>query len=44
MKIAYDDYLLFDGEEMKLLTARDLNFILRGIFLMGQMGKLLAIR
>ena len=26
--------MLFDGEEMKLLTAKDLN-LLRGIFLMG---------
>ena len=34
--------LLFDGEEMKLLTAKDLN-LLRGIFLMGEMSKFLAI-
>ena len=34
--------LLFDGEEMKFLTAKDLN-ILREIFLMGQMSKSLAI-
>ena len=30
------------GEEMKLLTAKDLN-LLRGIFLMGEMSKFLAI-
>ena len=30
------------GEEMKLLTAKDLN-LLRGIFLMGQMSKFLAV-
>ena len=34
--------LLFDVEEMKLLTAKDLN-LLRGIFLMGEMSKFLAI-
>ena len=33
--------LLFDGEETKLLTAKDLN-LLRGIFLMGGMSKFLA--
>ena len=30
------------GEEMKLLTAKDLN-LLRGIFLMGEMSKSLAV-
>ena len=30
------------GEEMKLLTAKDLN-LLRGIFLMGEMSKFLAV-
>ena len=30
------------GEEMKLLTAKDLN-LLREIFLMGEMSKFLAI-
>ena len=34
--------MLFDGEEMKLLAAKDLN-LLRGIFLMGEMSKFLAI-
>ena len=34
--------LLFDGEEMKLLTAKNLN-LLRGILLMGEMGKFLAV-
>ena len=34
--------LLFDGEEMKLLVAKDLN-VLRGIFLMGEMSKFLAV-
>ena len=44
MEIAQDDYLklLFDGEEMKLLTAKDLN-LLRRIFLMGEMSIFLAI-
>ena len=30
------------GEEMKLLTVKDLN-LLRGIFLMGEMSKFLAV-
>ena len=34
--------LLFDGEEIKLFTAKDLN-LLRGIFLMGEMIKFLAV-
>ena len=34
--------LLLDGEEMELLTAKDLN-LLRGIFLMREMSKFLAI-
>ena len=33
---------MFDGEEMKLLTAKDLN-LLRGIFLMGEMSKFLGV-
>ena len=31
-----------DGEEMKLLTAKDLN-LLRRIFVMGEMSKFLAV-
>ena len=44
MKIAEGDYLelLCDGEEMRLLTAKDLN-LLKGIFLMGEMSKFLAV-
>ena len=34
--------LLFDVEEMKLLTAKDLN-LLKGILLMGQMSKFLTV-
>ena len=34
--------LLFDMEEIKLLTVKDLN-LLRGIFLMGEMSKFLAV-
>ena len=34
--------LLFDGEELKLLTAKDLN-LWRGIFLMGKMSKFLVV-
>ena len=34
--------LLFDGEEMKLSTAKDLN-LLRGVFLMGEMRNFLAV-
>ena len=30
------------GEEMRLLTAKDLN-LLKGIFLMGEMSKFLAV-
>ena len=30
---------MFDGEEMKLLTPKDL-ILLRGIFLMGEMSKI----
>ena len=33
---------LFDGEEMKLLIAKDLN-LLKGIFLIGEMSKYLAV-
>ena len=33
---------MFDGEEMKLLSAKKLN-LLRGIFLMREMGKFLAV-
>ena len=35
-------YILFDGEKMKLLTAKDLN-LLSGIFLMGELSKFLAV-
>ena len=34
--------LLFDGEEMKLLIAKDLN-LLKAIFLMGEMSKFLSV-
>ena len=33
--------MLFDGEEIKCLTTKDLN-LLQGIFLMGEMSKYLA--
>ena len=35
--------MLFDGEEIKLLTAKDLNLLMGG-FLMGEMNKSLAVR
>ena len=34
--------LLFDGEEMNFLTVKDLN-LLKGIFLMQEMSKFLAV-
>ena len=33
---------MFDGEEIRLLIANDLN-LLRGIFLMGEMNKFLTV-
>ena len=44
MKIVQKDYLknAVRWEQMKLLTAKDLN-LLRGIFLMGEMSKFLAV-
>ena len=39
---SFNHSLLFDGEEMKLLTAKDL-YLLRGVFLMGEMSKFLAV-
>ena len=35
--------MLFDGEEIKILIAKDLN-LLRGIFLTGEISKILVVR